>query len=61
MAALDDEICRKELNCMVVGGKMISFPPRRESLYHRYEVFQEMYCDLSFKKLEVQMAKLENV
>ena len=59
MAALDDEICRKELDGMVVAEKMISFSPRRETLYHPYEVFREMYCDLSPEKLEVQVAKLE--
>lgn len=59
MAALDDEICRKELDGMVVAEKMISFPPRRETLYHRYEVFREMYRDLSLEELEVQVAKLE--
>lgn len=32
IAALDDEICRKELDGMVVAEKTISFPPRRETL-----------------------------
>lgn len=58
MATLDDEICRRELDGMVVGGKTISFPSRRETLYHRYKVFREMYCDLSPEELEVQVAKL---
>lgn len=59
MAALDDEICRKELDGMVVTEKTISFPPRRKTLYHRYEVFREMYRDLPSKELEAQVAKLE--
>ena len=59
MAALDDEICRRELDGTVIGEKMISFPPRRETLYHRYEVFREMYRDLSPKELEAQVSALE--
>ncbi|WP_312941883.1 hypothetical protein [Oscillibacter sp.] len=59
MATLDDEICRRELDGMVIGKKTIAFPPRRETLYHRYEVFREMYHDLSPKKLEKQVAALE--
>lgn len=59
MAALDDEICRRELGGTVIGEKTISFPPRRETLYHRYEVFREMHCDLSPKELEAQVAGLE--
>lgn len=59
MAALDDEICRRELDGTVIGEKTISFPPRRETLYHRYEVFREMHRDLSPKELEAQVAGLE--
>lgn len=59
MAALDDEICRRELDGAVIGEKTISFPPRQETLYHRYEVFREMCRALSPKELEAQVAGLE--
>jgi len=59
MAALDDEICRRELDGTVIGEKTIFFPPPRDTLYHRYEVFREMYRDLPLKELGAQVAKLE--
>lgn len=59
MAVLDDEICREELDGMVIGKKTISFPPRRETLYHRYRVFEQMYWDLSKEELETHVAQLE--
>ena len=39
MAALDDEICRNELEGKNIGGELILFPPKSESLQYRYHLF----------------------
>ena len=42
MAALDDEICRNELEGNRIGGETIVFPPRAETLQERYYLFLRM-------------------
>ena len=42
MAVLDDEICRNELEGNRIGDKVITFPPRAESLQERYHLFLQM-------------------
>lgn len=59
MAVMDDEICRNELEGNYMDGKEIVFPPKRESLQYRYNLFLEMYKTYSKKKLEKEIIKLE--
>lgn len=42
MAALDDEICRNELEGNQIGGEVITFPPKAETLQERYQLFLQM-------------------
>lgn len=59
LAALDDEICRREWNGKKINGDVINFPPKRESLYYRYQLFSEMFAGYSRKELDKEIKKFE--
>ncbi len=59
MAVMDDEICRNELEGQDVNGRPIGFPPRRESLPYRNNLFIEMNKGLTRDKLEDRIEEIE--
>lgn len=59
MAALDDGICRNELEGNTIGGEIIRFPPRAESLQYRYHLYLSMNRGTSRKELQLETARLE--
>lgn len=59
MAVLDDEICRNELEGNEIGGTVIEFPPREESLQTRYHLFLEMNRAKSRQQLQAEIADME--
>ena len=59
LAALDDEICRREWNGKKINGDVINFPPKKESLYYRYQLFAELYAGYSEKQREKEIKKFE--
>ena len=59
MAVLDDEICRNELEGNRIGDKVITFPPRAESLQERYHLFLQMNRRKSRRQLQAEIADME--
>ena len=59
MAYMDDEVGRREWNGKQINGDTIKFPPKRESLYYRYQLFKEMFTGSSPKEREKELRKLE--
>lgn len=59
MAVMDDEICRNELEGNQIGGAVIEFPPREESLQERYHLFLEMNRTKSRQQLQTEIADME--
>ena len=57
MAALDDEICRNELEGKNIGGELILFPPKSESLQYRYHLFLQMNRRKSRAALQAEIAQ----
>lgn len=45
LAFLDDMVCRHELDGVVIKGKPVVFPPKKESIPYRYRLFLEMYAE----------------
>ena len=59
MAALDDEICRNELEGNQIGGEVITFPPKAETLQERYQLFLQMNRAKSRRQLQKEVAEME--
>lgn len=59
MAALDDEICRNELEGNTIGEETIVFPPKSESLQYRYHLFLSMNQKRSRKTIQSEIAAIE--
>lgn len=59
MAYMDDEVGRKEFNGKKINGDIIKFPPKKESLYYRYQLFKELYGKYSPEDREKELRKLE--
>ena len=59
MAVMDDEICRNELEGNRIGDKVITFPPRAESLQERYHLFLQMNRRKSRRQLQAEIADME--
>ena len=59
MAALDDEICRNELEGERIGGEVICFPSKAESLQYRYHLFLAINRGKSRKTLQAETAEME--
>lgn len=59
MAAMDDEICRNELEGNQIGDKIITFPPRAETLQARYHLFLQMNQTKSRQQIQKNIAEME--
>ena len=59
MAALDDEICRNELEGNQIGDGIITFPPKEETLQERYHLFLKMNRTKSRRQLRQEIADME--
>lgn len=47
LALLDDMVCRRRLKGMELDGRDVAFPPKKESLWFRYQLFLERNRSLS--------------
>lgn len=59
MAVMDDEICRNELEGNLIGDKVITFPPKAETLQGRYHLFLQMNQTKSRRQIQADIAKME--
>ena len=59
MAALDDEICRNELEGNQIGDEVIKFPPKEKTLQDRYHLFLQMNRAKSRRQLQEEIADME--
>ena len=59
MAVMDDEICRNELEGNQIGDKIITFPPRAETLQARYHLFLQMNQTKSCQQIQKNIAEME--
>lgn len=59
MAALDDEICRNELDGVQLDGGTVTFPPKSESLKYRYHLFLNLNRKKSRAAIQKETARLE--
>ena len=59
MAVMDDEICRNELEGNRIGDEVITFPPKEESLQHRYHLFLQMNLRKTSAQLQEEIADME--
>lgn len=59
MAVMDDEICRNELEGNQIGGEVITFPPKAETLQERYQLFLQMNRAKSRRQLQKEVAEME--
>lgn len=59
LAIMDDEISRNELEGSIINGRRIIFPPRRETLQHRYHMFLNLYKKFSVEKMEEEIRVFE--
>lgn len=59
MAVMDDEICRNELEGNQIGDRVITFPPKAETLQDRYHLFLEMNRTKSRQQLQQEIADME--
>ena len=59
MAVMDDEICRNELEGNLIGDKVITFPPKSETLQGRYHLFLQMNQTKSRRQIQEDIAKME--
>lgn len=60
MAVLDDEICRKELDGILVNGEKVEFPSKMDSLKYRYNLFLQLNRGKSKIEVQKEIKKLEN-
>ena len=59
MAVMDDEICRNELEGNQIGGEVITFPPKEETLQYRYHLFLQMNRTKSHRQIRKEIADME--
>lgn len=59
MAVMDDEICRNELEGNWIGDKVITFPPKIDTLQGRYHLFLKMNQTKSRRQLQKEIRKME--
>ena len=59
MAVMDDEICRNELEGNQIGDKVITFPPKEETLQDRYHLFLQMNRTKSRRQIREEIAEME--
>ena len=59
MAAMDDGICRNELEGNQIGDEVITFPPKEESLQYRYHLFLQMNRTKTRRQIQKEIADME--
>ena len=59
MAVMDDEICRNELEGNQIGGVVVTFPPKAETLQERYHLFLQMNRTKSRRQIQKEIADME--
>lgn len=59
MAAMDDEICRNELEGNQIGDEVITFPPKAVTLQTRYHLFLQINRTKSRRKIQREIAEME--
>ena len=59
MAVMDDEICRNELEGNWIGDKVITFPPKIDTLQGRYHLFLKMNQTKSRRQIQKEIRKME--
>lgn len=59
LAAMDDEICRNELEGNQIGTGVITFPPKAETLQQRYHLFLQMNRTKSRRQIQADIADME--
>lgn len=59
MAVMDDDICRNELEGNQIGDKVITFPPKEETLQDRYHLFLQMNRTKSRRQIQKEIAEME--
>lgn len=59
MAVMDDEICRNKLEGNQIGDKVITFPPKADTLQERYHLFLEMNRTKSGQQLQAEIVEME--
>lgn len=59
LAAMDDEICRNELEGNQIGTGVITFPPKSETLQQRYHLFLQMNRTKSRRQIQADIADME--
>lgn len=59
LAAMDDEICRNELEGNQIGTEVITFPPKAETLQQRYHLFLQMNRAKSRRQIQEDIANME--
>lgn len=59
MAVLDDEICRNELEGHQIGGTVIQFGPKEETLQERYHIFLQRNRKKSRRQLQAEISDME--
>lgn len=59
LAAMDDEICRNELEGNQIGTGVITFPPKAETLQQRYHLFLQMNRTKSRRQIQADIAHME--
>ena len=60
LAAMDDEICRNELEGNQIGTAVITFPPKSETLQQRYHLFLQMNRTKSRRQIQEDIANMEH-
>ena len=60
LAAMDDEICRNELEGNQLGTGVITFPPKAETLQQRYHLFLQMNRTKSRRQIQEDIANMEH-
>ena len=59
LAAMDDEICRNELEGNQIGTEVITFPPKAETLQQRYHFFLQMNRTKSRRQIQEDIKNME--
>lgn len=60
MAVMNDEICRNELEGNQIGDKVITFPPKEETLQKQYHLFLQMNRAKSRRQLQKEITDMEH-
>ena len=59
MAVMDVEICRNELEGNQIGDRVITFPPKAETLQERYHLFLQTNRAKSRRQIREEIVEME--